>query len=157
MVEQAKLTYFPLVKAFEKQIKTIEKRGKKQLDAITNQNKRLGPLTNKDDHKSIYKKIFYIVVKKRFDEITELTDEIDNNDLIYQFKNNNDRNFNDFNNGSELFKKIKSGKMNLKNAEKQQNVFESNLNQKSKKLHQEILNCFTNQEKLLLNYLINIL
>ena len=36
MIEQAKLTYSPLGKSFEKQTKTIEKQGKKQIDAITN-------------------------------------------------------------------------------------------------------------------------
>ena len=33
IIEQAKFTYFPLVTAFEKQIKTIEDQGKKQIDA----------------------------------------------------------------------------------------------------------------------------
>ena len=41
IIEQAKFTYSPLGKAFEKQIKTIEEQGKKQVDAITNQSKRL--------------------------------------------------------------------------------------------------------------------
>ena len=36
MIEQAKLTYSPLGKSFEEQTKTIEKQGKKQIDAITN-------------------------------------------------------------------------------------------------------------------------
>ena len=35
--EQAKFTYIPLAKAFEKQIKTIEDRGEKQIKAIQNQ------------------------------------------------------------------------------------------------------------------------
>ena len=37
MIEQAKFTYSPLGKAFEKQIKTIEDRGEKQIKAIQNQ------------------------------------------------------------------------------------------------------------------------
>ena len=105
IIEQAKFTYSPLDKAFEKQIKMIEDQRKKQVDAITNQNKRLEALTNKGDHKSICKKIFDNAVKERSDEVEELTDQIDYNDLIYYFKNNNSRNFNDFNNGIELFKK----------------------------------------------------
>ena len=36
--EQAKFTYSSLSTAFEKQTKTIEQQGKKQIDAITNQN-----------------------------------------------------------------------------------------------------------------------
>ena len=37
MIEQAKFTYSPLGKAFERQIKTIEDQGEKQLKAIQNQ------------------------------------------------------------------------------------------------------------------------
>ena len=34
MIEQAKFTYFPLGKAFEKQTKTIEDQGERQVDAL---------------------------------------------------------------------------------------------------------------------------
>ena len=34
IIEQAKFTYFPLGKAFQKQTKTIEDQGKKQVDAL---------------------------------------------------------------------------------------------------------------------------
>ena len=34
MIEQGKFTYFPLEKAFEKQTKTIEDQGEKQIEAI---------------------------------------------------------------------------------------------------------------------------
>ena len=58
-----------------------------------------------------------------------------------------------------------NGEMKLEGAKKLQNVFKSNLNeisrrdinQKSKKVHWEILNCYTNHENLLLNYLMIIL
>ena len=80
IIEQAKLTYSPLGKAFEKQIKKIEEQGKKQVDTITNQTKRLETLTNKDDHKSIYKEIFHKLVKEKFDEIKEFSGKIDNDD-----------------------------------------------------------------------------
>ena len=36
IIEQAKFTYSPLGKAFEKQIKTIEDQGQKQVDALEN-------------------------------------------------------------------------------------------------------------------------
>ena len=39
IIEQAKFTYSPLRKAFEKQTKTIEKQGEKQIKAIQNQGK----------------------------------------------------------------------------------------------------------------------
>ena len=38
IIEQAKFTYSPLGKAFEKQIKTIEDQGKKQIDALADLN-----------------------------------------------------------------------------------------------------------------------
>ena len=130
VIEQAKFTYSPLDKAFEKQIKTIKDQGRKQIDAITNQNKRLAALTNKDDHKDNYKEIFEDLVKERFDEIKELTAETNHNDFIYYFKGNTARKrFHDFNNGIELFRKKQSGEMKLHQAEKLQNVFKSNLNE----------------------------
>ena len=69
MIEQAKFAYYSLVKAFEKQTKKIEEKGKQQIDAITNKNKRLQALTNKGDYKSIYKEIFDTLVKETFDGI----------------------------------------------------------------------------------------
>ena len=74
MIEQAKFTSFPLGKALEKQRKTNEDPGRKQIDAITNQNERLTALINKDDHKGNYKEICEKLVKERFDEIKVLTD-----------------------------------------------------------------------------------
>ena len=58
MTEQAKFTCFRLGEALEKQRKTIENQGRKQIDTVTNQNERLAALTNKDDHKDNYKEIF---------------------------------------------------------------------------------------------------
>ena len=129
---------------------------KKKLDAITDENKRVEVLTNKDDHKSIYKKIFDRVVKERFGEIKELTYEIDHEDVIYYLKNNINKNFNDFDDGIELVKKIQSGEMKLEDAKELQNIFkydQNDLNQKSKKGQKgiralKILNYFTNQYKL---------
>ena len=69
IIEQAKFTYSLLGKAFEKQAKTIVEQGRKQIDAITNQSKRLAALTNKDERKDNYKEIFEELVEKRFDEI----------------------------------------------------------------------------------------
>ena len=56
MIEQTKFTSYPSRQAFEKQ--TIEEVGRKQIHAITNQNKILETLTNKDDDKDNYKETF---------------------------------------------------------------------------------------------------
>ena len=101
IIEQAKFTYSPLGKALGKQTKTIEEEGKKQIDAITNQNQN-------DDHKDDYKTVFEGLVKERFDEIKQLTHEINQNYLIYYFKSNtSSKRFDGFNNSTELFKKMK--------------------------------------------------
>ena len=41
MIEQAKFTYYPLGKAFEKQTKRIEDQGEKQIKAIEDNKKQL--------------------------------------------------------------------------------------------------------------------
>ena len=135
VTKQAKFTYSPLGKGFEKQTKTIieqwknkqndRKARKKQINVITNQRKKLAVLSNKDDHKDNYKEIFKELVKERFDEIKELSDEINENDLTYYSKANNTarKRFDDFNDGIESLKKIKSGKMKLEEAKNLQKLF----------------------------------
>ena len=63
IMEQAKFTYSPLGKTFEKQTKTIEEQERKQIDAITNLNKILVALTNEDDHKDNYEEILEELIK----------------------------------------------------------------------------------------------
>ena len=48
-IGQAKLTYSPLEKSFEKQTKKRKAQGRKQIDDITNQEEILAALTNKVD------------------------------------------------------------------------------------------------------------
>ena len=74
-----------LGKAFEKRRKTIEERGKKTNECSYKSKQKA--LTNKDDYKSISKEIFNKLVKEIFDEIKELSYEIDHDDLICFFKN----------------------------------------------------------------------
>ena len=89
IIEQAKITYSPLGKAFEKQIKTIEDRGKKQVDALKNLKpiKQSKAITYDDDDnddddvddesleqkKETYNKI----LDEKLDEIQELSRETD--------------------------------------------------------------------------------
>ena len=91
IIKQINFTSSPLGKAFKKQMKAIEEQVRKLADDITNQNERLVALTNKDDHKDNYKKIFEELVKERFDGIKELTDNINKNDLTYYLKGNTAR------------------------------------------------------------------
>ena len=64
MVEQAKFTYAPLEKAFEKEVKTIEDQGGKQIKAIQNQAqvKTIKKYTNDDkDSPLISKQKKYLI------------------------------------------------------------------------------------------------
>ena len=112
-----------------KLIVTIDDKIRDEKDFITNQknqNERLVGLTNKDDHRDNYKEIFEELLKKEI----ELTNEMNQNDLTYFFYfEGNTQWFNDFNNGIELFEKIKSGQMKLEEEKNTSNVFESNLNE----------------------------
>ena len=85
-MQQAKFTYSPLGKAFEKQIKTIEDQGKKQVKAIQDI-KQLANI-NKDDYKdklllSKEREIFKDICNKRLDKIEELNNKIDYDNLEY--------------------------------------------------------------------------
>ena len=122
-MKQAKFAYSLLGNAFEKQTKSIEDQGEKQIDTITNR---------KDNYKEIFEKL----AKERFDEIKELTNEISHDDLMYYFKGNTaTKRFNDFTNGIELSKRIESGEMKLEEAKILQNVFKSNLNKMSREIY----------------------
>ena len=57
------------------------------------------------------------LVQEKFDELKELTDEINQNDIIYYFKGNTARKrSDDFENGIVLFRKIASGEMKIEEA-----------------------------------------
>ena len=91
IIQQAKFTYFPLGKAFEKQIKTIEDQGKKQVKAI--QEKQIVNI-NKDDYKdklllSKEREIFKDIYNKRLDKIDKLNNKIDYDNLKYVAVNSN--------------------------------------------------------------------
>lgn len=67
-------------------------------------------------------------MKEWFDEIIELTDEINLDDLIYYFRKESSRKrFDEFENGINLFEKIKSGDEKLEEAKKYKKVFKSTL------------------------------
>ena len=77
IIEQAKFTYSPLGKAFEKQIKTIEDQGKKQIKAIQDQGQvktiKKYIYDNEDTPLiSKQKEIFNELVDESLQEITDL-------------------------------------------------------------------------------------
>ena len=87
IIEQAKFTYSPLGKAFEKQTKTIENQGEKQIKGIQD-NKEQSVNINDDDYKnklllSKEKEIFKDIYNKKLDKIEEVNSKIDYNNLKY--------------------------------------------------------------------------
>ena len=83
MIQQAKFTYSPLGKAFEKQIKTIEDQGKKQIEALKNlKDNKEKQIDNADHYKnklliSKEREIFKNIYNERLDKIEELAKKID--------------------------------------------------------------------------------
>ena len=80
-IEQAKFTYSPLGKTFEKQMKTIEERGKKQVEAI----QVLKLKGNKKSTKSI-DGLFPKELKNETNDIKKWESEINRKDLQYERK-----------------------------------------------------------------------
>ena len=130
IIEQAKFTYSPLGKAFEKQTKTIEDQGKKQVKAI--QDKQIVNINNNnyddDDFKdklllSKEREIFKDIYNKRLDKIEELNNKIDYDNLEYiAVKSREIIDFSKLYDPITFLNDIKKGKISLEEAkDKQQN------------------------------------
>ena len=121
IIEQARFTYSPLGKAFEKQIKTIEDQGKKQVDALN---------TLKSDNKITIKKytydpndtpfiskqkeIFNKLVDERLEKITDLDKKVNSDNLIYRYKGNTaDVKFGKFDKALNIINKIQNGEISI--------------------------------------------
>ena len=124
IIQQAKFTYSPLGKAFEKQIKTIEDQGKKQVKAIQD-NKQL-VIINKDDYKdklllSKEREIFKDIYNERLDKIEEMNNEIDYDDLDYVVLSSDmEYKFSVEKYPISLLNAIKKGEMSLEEAKNRQ-------------------------------------
>ena len=129
IIQQAKFNYSPLGKAIEKQRKTIEDQGKKQVKAIQD-NKKLVNI-NKNDYKdklllSREREIFKDIFNKRLDRIEELNNKIDYNNLKYVSVNNRSSySFSELEDPLTLLNEIKKGETSLEGAKtEQQNYLE---------------------------------
>ena len=78
IIQEAKFNYFPLGKAFEKQIKTIEDQGEKQVKAIKNDTKEV---TIKN---VIPENILNDEAKIEIDKIKEIEKTVDREKLVYR-------------------------------------------------------------------------
>ena len=87
IIEETKFTYSHLGKGFEKQIKTIEDQGKKQVDTLGNlKAKAITYKSDDDDNTPIRKEIYDEILEKRMDEILEISRQINYSNLVYDFK-----------------------------------------------------------------------
>ena len=132
IIQQGKITYSPLGKAFEKQIKTIEDQGKKQVKAI--QDKQLVNINNNNDYKdklllSKEREIFKDIYNKRLDKIEELNNKIDYDNLKYVAINSNKKlDFSELKHPLTFLNKIKKGEMSLEEAKNVQRNYLDYLN-----------------------------
>ena len=132
IIEQAKFSYSPLGKAFEKQIKTIKDQGEKQIKVIQDNRKQL---VSGNDYKnrlliSKEREIFKDIHNKRLDKIKELDNKIDYDNLKYVVersgakKDSIEYNFNKIKDPMALLKDIGDGKISVEEAkDKQENYY----------------------------------
>ena len=134
IIEQAKFTYFPLGKAFEKQTKNIKDQGKNQVKAIQDNKQLVNINNNDDDYKdklllSKEREIFKDIYNKKLDKIEEINNKIDYNDLNYVVVGTGDEyNFYNLDDPLTLLNNIKKGKISMKKAIEQQHNFFKYLN-----------------------------
>ena len=133
IIEQPKFTYSPLGKAFEKQIKTIEDQGNKQVKAI--QDKQLVNINNNNNNNDDYKdklllskerEIFKDIYNKRLDKIEELNNKIDYDNLKYVAVNSG--NFSELTDPLTFLDEIKKGKTSVEEAKNMQQNYLNYLN-----------------------------
>ena len=116
-------------KAFEKQIKTIEDQGKKQVDAL----KVLEPKASKSGSNNkpvITKEIYDKIFGERMDEILKMREKIDFSNLTYNFKGQTASiNFGKFEGPMYIYGHMKNGDRTLQQVEKRQKDFKKELNE----------------------------
>ena len=81
MIEQARFTYSPFSKALEKQRKTIEKQGKKQVEALEVLKPNTQKLTIKD---VIPENTLSEEAKNQLNKIKEIEKTLDRKNLVYR-------------------------------------------------------------------------
>ena len=131
IIEQKKFTYSPLGRAFDKQIKTIEDQGKKQVDdlnTLKSDNKITIKKYTYDPNDTLFiskqKEIFNKLVDKRLQKITDLDKKVNSDDLIYRYKGRlADTKFDEFDNAIGIINKIRDNKKDLAEIKNNQQKF----------------------------------
>ena len=146
IIEQGKFTYSLLGKAFEKQTKTIENQGKKQVDALKTLESLKPKKVKLEETKAIDYDNYYI---DRMVEMRNKFPKIDLNSLTHCFKGNTvSINFIGFKGPLHIFKSIYNDSIALEDVEEEQKSLKTklgeismgNLKNKSKKQYNVINN-----------------
>ena len=128
IIEQAKFTYSPLGKAFEKQIKTIEDQGEKQVEALKDlkPKEQTKAIEGESSSQSKATNIFNNLIKERENIMNKLYESVDYNNLKFEYVGpTKSVSFYEFINSKELFNKIKNNQIGLNDAQiKKKTLFE---------------------------------
>ena len=133
IIQQAKFTYYPLGKAFEKQTKTIKDQGEKQIKSIQC---KMPIKSIKKFTYDIYdspivlkvKEIYNKLTEEIFDKINDLDKKIVTNKLVFKYKGSTaDEDFSKFDNGLDLINKIIDGEISLSEAKDEQAKLKSSM------------------------------
>ena len=127
IIEQAKFTYSPLGKAFEKQTKTIEDQGKKQIDTLADlKPKEIKPIKTKSrEAKPIEYSNYFLnelaIIRGSFKPVNFY-------DLTYNFKDSSipPVKFIEFKGPNTIFKDIRDGNITLEDVENEQKNLKQN-------------------------------
>ena len=124
IIEQARFTYS--AKAFEKQIKTIEDQGKKQVDALENlkPKEETKPIEDKSNNQSKATIIFNELINKRKELMNKLYDSVDYNNLKFEYVGpTKDVSFYEYMDSRELFNAIRNSQIKFSEVKIKQNEF----------------------------------
>ena len=136
IIKQAKFTYSPLGKAFEKQTKTIKDQGEKQIKAIQDKSpiKSIEKFTYDINDSPIVlnkKEIYNKLTEKSFEKINNLEKSVDIDQLVFKYKGNTpEEDFSKFDNALDLINEIRDGEISLNEAKSEQAKLNSSMGKK---------------------------
>ena len=113
-------------KAFEKQIKTIEDQGEKQIDALKDlkPKEQTKPIEDKSNNQSKATIIFNELINERKKIMSELYDSVDYNNLKFEYVGpTKDVSFYEYKDSKELFNAIKNNQIKFSEVKNKQNEF----------------------------------
>ena len=114
IIEQAKFAYSPLRTAFEKQIKTIEDQGKKQVDALKylKLKEQIKAIQGKSNNHSRATVIFDDLINSRKNIMNELYDNVDYDNIKFEYIGpTKDASFYEYRNSKEPLNAIKNNQI----------------------------------------------